>query len=172
MSSSVLLSASSAADALIDGRVVPSTKAGYQRKINIITLFYEEHLDGKIFTLPVEWPDIKSFFGWLIDIKHKDKPAAFSTVRQYKSALVWYYKECKLTLSPDTNQELEIMLNGYQRRVSNYKLEGKMPVFEGKYHLTFDGYFLLARALFTAEAVSQIMPRCCSPGLSSCCSGT
>ena len=32
-----------------------------------------------------------------------------------------------------------------------------MPVFEGKYHLTYDGYCLLAEALFTAEHVSQML---------------
>jgi hypothetical protein len=157
MSVSLLSSASSSADALIDARVVPSTKAGYQRKINIIKEFYTEHLRSNDFTLPVQQHDIHRFFGWLIDTKHKDKPAAFSTVRQYKSALVWYYKENKLPLQPEVNQSLETLLNGYKRRVSDYKLDGKMPVFEGKYHLTFDGYCLLANTLFKSEVTSQML---------------
>jgi hypothetical protein len=156
MSVSVRSSAVSSADALIDARVVRGTKATYQGKINLIRQFYTEHLHSDL-TLPVQRDDIHSFFGWLIDSKHKDKPAAFSTVRQYKSALVWYYKEHKLIMPPEINQGLETLLNGYKRRVSDYKLEGKMPVFEGKHHLTFDGYCLLASALFKAEQVSQML---------------
>jgi hypothetical protein len=44
---------------------------------------------------PLDLDVILNFFGWLIEVKHKDKPAAFSTVRQCKSALVWLYKEEK-----------------------------------------------------------------------------
>ena len=157
MSVSVRSSAASSADALIDARVVRGTKANYQGKINLIKQFYTEHLHHSDLTLPVQRDDIHSFFGWLIDTKHKDKPAAFSTIRQYKSALVWYYKEHKLIMQPEINQGLETLLNGYKRRVSDYKLEGKMPVFEGKYHLTFDGYCLLASALFKVEHVSQML---------------
>ena len=152
LSESVLSSASSSADALTDARIVPATKAGYQRKIDIIREFYKEHLLSS-FTLPVNEQEIRSFFGWLTTTptKRKDKPPAFSTVRQYKSALVWYYQECKLTLLPELNQSLELLLNGYKRKVSSYKLEGKMPVFEGKYHLTFDGYCLLASTLLVSQ---------------------
>ena len=89
----------------------------YQGKINLIRQFYTEHLHSDL-TLPVQRDDIHSFFGWLIDSKHKDKPAAFSTVRRYKSALVWYYKEHKLIMPPEINQGLETLLNGYKRRVS------------------------------------------------------
>ena len=157
LSVSVRSSAVSSADALIDARVVRGTKATYQGKINLIRQFYTEHLQHSDLTLPVQRDDIHSFFGWLIDSKHKDKPAAFSTVRQYKSALVWYYKEQQLIMQPEINQGLETLLNGYKRKVSDYKLEGKMPVFEGKYHLTYDGYCLLAEALFEAEHVSQML---------------
>ena len=152
LSESVLSSASSSADALTDARIVPATKAGYQRKIDIIREFYKEHLLSS-FTLPVNEQEIRSFFGWLTThpTKRKDQPPAFSTVRQYKSALVWYYQECKFTLLPELNQSLELLLNGYKRKVSSYKLEGKMPVFEGKYHLTFDGYCLLASTLLVSQ---------------------
>ena len=157
MSVSVLSSAASSTDAVIDARVVRGTKATYQGKINLIKKFYTEHLQRSDLILPVQRDDIHSFFGWLIDSKHKDKPAAFATVRQYKSALVWYYQEHELIMQPEINQGLETLLNGYKRRVSDYKLEGKMPVFEGKYHLTYDGYCLLAEALFKAEHVSQML---------------
>ena len=64
---------------------------------------------------------------------------------------MWWYKEHKLIIQPDVNQELETLLTGYKRRVSDFKLDGKMPVFEGKYHLTFDGYRVLATQLMKAE---------------------
>jgi hypothetical protein len=155
-SESVCSSAASSAKALIGARVVSSTKAAYQSKINLIKQFYIDHLLCDL-SLPVQQDQIHSFFGWLIDTKHQAKPAAFSTVRQYKSALVWYYKEQKLIIQPEIDQGLETLLNGYKRRVSDHKLAGRMPVFEGKYHLTFDGYTLLARALFNAQDVNQML---------------
>jgi hypothetical protein len=151
------IAASSAADALIDARVVPSTKQTYKGKLNLIRQFYTEQLHFADLTLPVSLNDILSFFGWLIDVKHKDKPAAFSTVRQYKSALVWYYKEHKLIIQPEIHQGIETLLNGYKRRVSDLKLNGRMPVFEGKYHITFEGYCLLAKALFTTQSFNDML---------------
>ena len=156
-SMSVRASAASSADALIDARVVPRTKATYHSKLNLIKQFYTEHLHYSDLILPVQRADIHDFFGWLIDIKHKDKPAAFSTIRNYKSALGWYYREHNLIMQPEIDKGLEALLMGYKRRVSEYKLQGKMPVFEGKYHLTFDGYCLLTTALFQAESVSQML---------------
>jgi hypothetical protein len=149
-------SASSAAGALIDARVVVHTKRQYQNKIKHIDKFINDTY-GHPLTVPVELDVILSFFGWLVDIKHKDKPAAFSTVRQYKSALVWYYEEQKTIFQPEVNQGIETLLNGYKRKVSDLKLAGKMPVFEGKHHLTYEGYRLLAHALFTAEPFSRAL---------------
>jgi hypothetical protein len=122
----------SAADTLIGERVVPRTKQSYAAKVKAIAKFYTEQLN-KEFTVPVQRDDILGFFGWLISQKHKDKPPAMSTVTLYKSALKWHYMEMKLIMTPQINQELDILLRGYQRRVSDLKLEGKMPVFEGKY---------------------------------------
>jgi hypothetical protein len=108
-----------------------------------------------------------AFFGWLIDVEHKDRPLAISSVHLYKSALGWYYKERKLIIDPAINQELDTLLKGYHRRVSELKLVGKMPVFEGKYHLPFAGYRTLANLLFRSAPFNQM----CSPGPSSFCSG-
>jgi hypothetical protein len=155
--SSLLASASSeAAVALIDARVVKSTKRQYQNKLKVISEFYDSTY-GHPLTVPVELETIKAFFGWLTDIRHADKPLAFSTARQYKSALVWYYQEQNLVLEPVVNQGIESTLNGYKRKVSDYKLAGKMPVFEGKHHLTYDGYRKLAEALFTAQPFARTL---------------
>lgn len=155
MTTTVLVNASSSAEALIGGRVVPQTKQTYAGRIAAIQRFYvENHLN---FTLPLQRTDILSFFGWLIDIKHKTRPLAFSSARLYKSALVWYYKEKKVIMEPEVNQQLETLLDGYKRKVSDLKLQGKMPVFEGKYHLTFEGYIVLARLLFASEPFNQML---------------
>ena len=128
------------------GRVVPATRAGYLCKINIMKAFYAQK--ERSFTLPVKEEEIHDFFGTLVNY---DTPLAMSTMQQYKSALVWWYKECKLTLQPEISQSLDTMLKGYKRMVSTYKQQGKMPVFEGKFHLPFDGYCLLAETLLGAE---------------------
>jgi hypothetical protein len=150
-----LATASSAAGALIDGRIATSTKKRYETSIRVMKTFWSEHFPRR-FSVPVDRDAIVSFFGWLIDTKYKDKPAAFSTIRLYKSALVSLYKENNLLLSPDTNQRLESLLDGYQRRVADLKLSGKMAIFEGKLHLTFEGYRLLAQALLKTTPAQML----------------
>ena len=152
----MLSSATSAANALIDARVVKGTKRQYNSKLTLINAYFTDNL-GYALTVPVELAAILGFFGWLIDIKHKEKPAAFSTVRGYKSALVWFYKEKKAILLPETDQGIETLLNGYKRKVADFKLAGKMPVFEGKHHLTYEGYCKLALALFTAQPFGRTL---------------
>ena len=61
-----------------------------------------------------------------------------------------------MQLDTDTNQQLEMLLVGYQRRVADLKPNGKMPMFEGKLHLTFEGYRLLAHALLCAPPVQML----------------
>jgi hypothetical protein len=146
----------SAADSLIGERIVAKTKKAYQAKVKTIAVYYTEHLRRQ-FAVPVQRNHILGFFGWLIDEKHKDKPAAISTVALYKSALKWHYKECKLIMSPEVNQELDTLLKGYQRRVADLKLVGKMPVFEGKYHLPFQGYAVLAKSLFRSRRFDEVL---------------
>ena len=71
----VLSSASSAAAALIDGRILPDTKKMYKQRLTIIKQFYSEHLQLE-FSIPVTAQHIINFFGWLIEVKHKDKPVS------------------------------------------------------------------------------------------------
>ena len=146
----LLSSASSAAGALIDARVVSSTKRQYQFKLKHIEHFVSTTY-GQPLTIPLNLDVILNFFGWLTETKHKDQPAAFSTVRQYKSALVWLYKEKKIIFPPEVHQGIETLLQGYKRKVSELKLAGKMPVFEGKHHLTYEGYRKLAESLLSAQ---------------------
>ena len=146
----------SAADALIAERVVSRTKLQYEGKIKAITRYYTENLRRE-FTVPVRRLDILKFFGWLIDEKHKDTPLAISSVKMYKSALKWYYKERNVMMTPEINQELETLMKGYQRRVSQFKLDGKMAVFEGKYHLPFAGYRMLATVILQSLSFNEML---------------
>lgn len=146
----------SAADVLIGGRIVSRTKQQYEGKIKAIARYYTEQLSRE-FVVPAQRDDILAFFGWLIDEKHKDEPLAISSVKMYKSALKWFYKEHRVVMSPEINQELDTLMKGYQRRVSEFKLDGKMPVFEGKYHLPFAGYRVLASLLFRSSAFGEML---------------
>ena len=60
-------------------------------------------------------------------------------------------------MAAEINQELDTLLKGYQRRVSDLKLEGRMPVFEGKYHLPFQGYTVLAKFLFRSTRFDEVL---------------
>ena len=70
---------------------------------------------------------------------------------------MWYYKEAKLIIAPHIDQGLETLLKGYRRRVADLKLAGKMSIFEGKQHLTYDGYRLIARTLFKTEPFNTML---------------
>lgn len=60
-------------------------------------------------------------------------------------------------MEPLVDQSIELLLRGYRRSVSQKKLDGELPSFEGKYHITFDGYCLIARALFTSTTFSNML---------------
>ena len=154
---SVLSSASSAAaDALIGARVVQNTKRKYQSMIAVMQQYWTD-AHGCAFTVPVQLDAILAFFGWLINTKYNDKPASLSTVRMYKSALVWLYKEKKIVMQPAVNQGIESLLTGYKRQVANFKQAGKLPITEGKHYLPFQGYRALAHALFTAASFNDML---------------
>jgi hypothetical protein len=76
-----------------------------------------------------------------------------STVRSYKSALVWLHKENRMTLSPDTDLELENFLKGYKRKVADIKSKGGMDILEGKTRNNFEGYYrVIVNAMMTITA--------------------
>jgi hypothetical protein len=78
-------------------------------------------------------------------------------MKAFKSALVWHYKEEKKLIDPLMDQEIQKLLDGYKRKVSDLKQQGKMPIFEGKYPLTYQGYGVLARLLLTSEDFNQML---------------
>jgi hypothetical protein len=151
-----LASASSAAEVLIAGRLAVSTVKRYAASMKVLQQFWSEHYPRSQLAPPLEMESIVNFFGWLIDTKYKENPPAFSTIRGYKSAVVYLYKEQGMTLQPDIDLQLESLLDGYKRRVADLKLSGRMPIFEGKLHLTFEGYRSLARALMKSTSAQML----------------
>jgi hypothetical protein len=141
-----------AATAMVQGRVVVKTKRSYLSKIKAMTKFFQRQ--SIPFVLPLPTQPTLDFFGSLIC---SDQHKAFSTIRGYKSALSWYYKEQTQIIDPTLNLSLENFLQGYKRKVSDLKQTGQMSVFEGKHHLTFHGYCLIAQKLFTIQSGSQMV---------------
>lgn len=137
-----------------EGRVVADTQKAYSLKIDAIKEYYQQH--NLVFTLPLASREILSFFGWYIT-SNNNNGKAFSTVRGYKSALVWYYKQQNRIIDESLNLELENFLAGYKRKVSQLKLDGQMAVFEGKHHLNFDGYLLIANKLLLLDEINQMV---------------
>jgi hypothetical protein len=126
-------------------RIVEGTKSQYRCKIKLITAWFEKsHLE---FKLPLSPENTLSFFGQLITPTPPKKQPAFCTVRGYKSALIWYYRENGMIIDENFNSALEDFLSGYKRMVSEWKLDGTMEAFEGKHHMTFAGYQIVSREL-------------------------
>jgi hypothetical protein len=149
---SVADTSAAAAERLIGRRVVQKTQQRYQCCLKQIDHYFVTHLHYTTFIVPVLLDDILRFFGWLTTVHFKPpKLAAISTVRSYKSALKWYYKEKKVTMDPLVDQGIDTLLQGYQRTVAEDKALGLRAPHEGKLHLTFSGYCLLSTALFKAE---------------------
>ena len=147
-----------AANALIDARVVDSTRKGYLKCIRTLRQYYITELRRpRGFTLPVKQQEILDFFGWLIRTKYKNKPAAMSTIRSHKSALLWQYGEERKVIDPVVNMAVESVLKGYQRNIADMKATGKMSVFEGKYHLAYDGYCIIANALLHIQPPNRML---------------
>ena len=146
LSLAALASDADAADALIDRRIAPNTKKRYECTLKVLKKYWLETYRTD-FTVPVDVAAILAFFAWLIHKKPKKRPAAFASIRLYKTALVWYYNEHNVIIEPATNRRLELLLTGYRRDLADLKLSGQVPLVEGKLHLTFAGYHLLAVAL-------------------------
>jgi len=157
-SDSRVISHTTAANELIDARVVNSTRQGYIRCISTLRHYYVTELRRpRGFTLPVKQQEILDFFAWLIRVKYKHKPPAMSTIRSHKSALIWQYGEERKIIDSVVNLAIESVLKGYQRNIADLKAAGKMPVFEGKYHLAWDGYCVLANALLHIQPHNRML---------------
>ena len=107
-------------------------------------------------TIPVPRQAVVDFFGELsakaavllqaLDVEVADLPTpmSVSTVKGYRSALVDLYRTHGKELDKKLDMELMSILNGYEKVICELKQRGRMSINEGKRHLKWSGYLLLA----------------------------
>jgi hypothetical protein len=150
-----------------------STQSNYGTKIKkiarVLKSFAPHTVDEQDRIVPerVTYDNLRILFGLLInphtenqsvneekedefDIVNGRVAMKFETLRGYKSALKDYYKTRGAQI-PEENL-LEEFLQGFQRLCAEKKLNGTMQVYEGKQHLPFSGYRLLAEKLVSSAA--------------------
>lgn len=139
--------------------VVEGTKVKYASKLKMMRKFFHQKQIEQHGTLPFIAANVMKFFGYLAgkDTQESKKPMAVSTMRSYKSALKYAYREKKIPFPIELDDELEQFLDGWTREVSSLKQQGKMKVFEGKLPLSFDAYCTLAQAAFKMPNAKQMM---------------
>jgi hypothetical protein len=115
---------------LQNGRIVTKTKDCYQSKINQMKDYWRKH-SSRTFKIPLAVDTVISFFGSLSTPKD-ERYLAVSTISSFKSALKWLYKQSKSQISLELEGEIDQILQGYRRKVTDLKQAGKMNVDEGK----------------------------------------
>jgi hypothetical protein len=100
--------------------------------------------------------NIKRFFGAMSlnaavllrandeDVASLPTPLSISTLRGYRSALVDLYRVRGIKFDPLIDFESNEILDGYEKVICELKQKGRMAINEGKRHLKWDGYSLLA----------------------------
>ena len=142
------------------------TKTNYKSKLNVLTTWIKQHHpdalnnDGTI-AIPVASNVIIDFFGDLSakavmmlnssddESSELPTPMSVSGVRGYRSALVDMYRSHSLKLDEQLDLELTCLLDGYEKAITELKSRGRMSIHEGKRHLKWTGYLLLARKFMT-----------------------
>lgn len=134
---------------MVDCRIAIKTKDQYITKIKSMVKWFKNNNpqcvngDNQLI-LPLSQSSIMAYFGGLVN---KKEMQAMSTMQGYKSALVWYYKQNNMVLNEETDLELNKFMQGYKRTIASMKLDGLMDIGEGKLHLTFAGYCMLAKKI-------------------------
>jgi len=105
-----------------------------------------EEKSGKALTFPLDEKLVASFLASLMSLNRKP-----DTVRSYKSAIVWYYKDKEQPYPELFDRRLEDQMAGYKRKCAKMKQNGEMDVFEGKHALTFNGYRIIAQRLMKLQ---------------------
>lgn len=146
---------------IMGGSKCTNTRVQYARKIvHFSDWMYEKHsnccnADRKVILTSVTKKILKQFLGHIC--KKKDKNGAylnpivfhaFQHVSGYKSAIKDLYLNQEVEVSSDINKMLKSFFDGYVRKVAQLKLNGKMPLIEGKMPMGFKGYrFLSSKAI-------------------------
>ena len=152
---------SSLAIEIMDGRKSKNTKNQHRLKIESVKKWL--HLkhpaclneSGSIILTLVDKTILKEFLGHIC--KKKDKYGnyldpvvfhAFQHVSGYKSAIKDYYTNQEIKISDGIERMFTQFFDGYERKITNLKQNGVIPIVEGKQPMSFKGYkYLAARAI-------------------------
>jgi len=74
----------------------------------------------------------------------KEKQLAVSYITGVTSAISWYHTSQKQQVRGDVILIMTNFKKGYKRAIAQQKFEGTYPMLEGKNHLSFEGYEVLA----------------------------
>jgi len=74
----------------------------------------------------------------------KEKQLAVSYITGVTSAISWYHTSQKQQVRGDVILIMTNFKKGYKRAIAQQKFEGMYPMLEGKNHLSFEGYEVLA----------------------------
>jgi hypothetical protein len=117
----------------------------------------------KHIVVPVTHDAIMQFFYHLVkgakekdDVKSDNESSvsqvyAYDYVRQYKSAIVYLYQLHSKVFPQSLDNEIEQLLKGYKRTLARLKSDGKVTNTEGKQHLSFTAYVMLAKKLLSSS---------------------
>ena len=112
-------------------------------------------------SIPVNKKAVIEFFGELSanaavlleasvdDVPDLPTPLSVSTLTGYRSALVDLYRQHGKSLDRKLDVELNSVLNGYEKVICALKQGGRMAINEGKRHLKWSGYVMLAKKFMT-----------------------
>jgi hypothetical protein len=135
---------------MADSQIREKTKKAYAGSSRKMKAWFEQQ--GLTFNNPPFNTDhVLAFFGSLTE--QTPTPAA-STLEGFRSALLYLYKKDLVVIDPTLIARLGQLMSGYKRTISDKKQSGDMKTFEGKHHITFSGYQLLANTLMAMGPVS------------------
>ncbi|OWZ02720.1 hypothetical protein PHMEG_00025674 [Phytophthora megakarya] len=151
-------------------RLKITTRKTYSSKLNRLSEWLSLHYPDCVsrederskIKLPLEKSVVLEFFGSIcfvaaeldkLDVNTGDLgvPLSSSCVKGYRSALVDLYKNEQRILNPDTDRELNILLEGYDKLINDLRKRGLMKISEGKQYLKSSGYSLLASTLMKSR---------------------
>ncbi len=163
------VSANAVKEAMFNKRTAIKTKKQYDSKIKTLIQYITQeglsatalHEDGTL-KLPIARGVLLDFFGCLCaDGFQRDQldgpedvsegspdPYSISHIRGHRSAIVDLYTQANINLEETVSVEINNILDGYEKTINSCKLKGLMKITEGKNHLQYNGYSLLANKLF------------------------
>jgi hypothetical protein len=125
-------------------------------RFHFMLVFEDGRSEAEDIKLPVsdDGQTIKAlltFLGHVINTPKNNKYPSLSTVRTFKSALVYSHQILNTVLPATVNIALENALKGFSRLLAESKQKGEMSVFEGKNQFTMEMYKVLSMKLVAVQ---------------------